>query len=109
MKSENENGVRIVNACRGAVIDVQALAESLRTGKVASAGIDVFPEEPLKPENNPFLAMKNVCLTPHLGASTREAQVGVAVDVAAGVAAALRGEPVATAVNASPSPSTPSP
>jgi D-3-phosphoglycerate dehydrogenase len=97
-----KNGVRIVNACRGAVIDVQALAESLRTGKVASAGIDVFPEEPLKPENNPFLAMKNVCLTPHLGASTREAQVGVAVDVAAGVAAALRGEPVATAVNASP-------
>ena len=72
-----KNGVRIVNACRGAVIDVQALAESLRTGKVASAGIDVFPEEPLKPENNPFLAMKNVCLTPHLGASTREAQVAL--------------------------------
>lgn len=97
-----KDGVRIVNACRGAVIDTQALAEALRSGKVASAGIDVYPEEPLKPENNPFLGMKNVCLTPHLGASTREAQVGVAVDVASGVAAALRGEPVATAVNASP-------
>lgn len=97
-----KDGVRIVNASRGAVIDIDALAEALKTGKVAGAGIDVWTNEPLKPENNPFLGMKNVTLTPHLGASTAEAQTGVATDVARGVADALHGEPVATAVNASP-------
>ena len=96
------NGVRLVNACRGAVVDVEALAAALKSGKVACAGIDVFPNEPLKPEQNPFLGLTNVCLTPHLGASAKEAQVGVATDVALGVADALKGKPVATAVNASP-------
>lgn len=97
-----KDGVRIVNASRGAVVDINALAEALKAGKVAGAGIDVWPKEPLKPEDNPFLGMKNVALTPHLGASTKEAQAGVATDVAVGVAQALHGEPVATAVNASP-------
>lgn len=97
-----KDGVRIVNASRGAVIDIDALAEALKTGKVAGASIDVWTNEPLKSENNPFLGMKNVTLTPHLGASTAEAQTGVATDVARGVADALHGEPVATAVNASP-------
>lgn len=97
-----KEGVRIVNASRGAVVDIAALAEALKEGKVAGAGIDVWPHEPLLPEGNPFLGMKNVALTPHLGASTKEAQAGVATDVAIGVAQALRGEPVATAVNASP-------
>lgn len=59
-----KDGVRIVNASRGAVIDIDALAEALKTGKVAGAGIDVWTNEPLKPENNPFLGMKNVTLTP---------------------------------------------
>ncbi len=97
-----KDGVRIVNASRGAVIKIDDLAEALKSGKVAGAGIDVWAKEPLKPEENPFLGMKNVCLTPHLGASTVEAQIGVATDVAKGVADALHGEPVATAVNASP-------
>ena len=78
------------------------LADALKSGKVAGAGIDVWANEPLKPEDNPFLGMTNVALTPHLGASTKEAQAGVATDVAVGVAQALHGEPVATAVNASP-------
>lgn len=97
-----KDGVRIVNASRGAVVDIEALAEALKNGKVAGAGIDVWPHEPLKPEENPFLGLTNVALTPHLGASTKEAQAGVATDVAIGVAQALHGEPVATAVNASP-------
>ena len=97
-----KDGVRLVNASRGAVVDIKALADALKSGKVAGAGIDVWPNEPLKPEENPFLGMTNVALTPHLGASTKEAQAGVATDVAVGVAQALHGEPVATAVNASP-------
>lgn len=97
-----KDGVRIVNASRGAVIKIDDLAEALKSGKVAGAAIDVWAKEPLLPEENPFLGMKNVALTPHLGASTIEAQIGVATDVAKGVADALHGEPVATAVNASP-------
>lgn len=97
-----KDGVRIVNASRGAVIKIDDLADALKSGKVAGAGIDVWAKEPLLPEENPFLGMKNVVLTPHLGASTVEAQIGVATDVAKGVADALHGEPVATAVNASP-------
>lgn len=97
-----KDGVRLVNCSRGAVVNIQDLAEALKSGKVAGAAIDVWSKEPLLPENNPFLGMKNVALTPHLGASTIEAQVGVATDVARGVADALHGEPVATAVNASP-------
>ena len=97
-----KDGVRLVNCSRGAVVNIEDLAEALKSGKVAGAAIDVWAKEPLLPENNPFLGMKNVALTPHLGASTIEAQVGVATDVARGVADALHGEPVATAVNASP-------
>ncbi len=95
-------GVRLVNCSRGAVVDIAALAEALKSGKVATAAIDVWAKEPLLPEDNPFLGLPNVALTPHLGASTVEAQIGVATDVARGVADALRGDPVATAVNASP-------
>ena len=94
-----KDGVRIINASRGPVIKLDELAEALKSGKVAGAAIDVWNSEPLKPEDNPFLGMTNVTLTPHLGASTVEAQKSVAVDVAKGVAAALRGEIVASAVN----------
>lgn len=97
-----KDGVRIVNASRGAVIQIDDLAKALKSGKVAGAAIDVWAKEPLIPEENPFLGMTNVALTPHLGASTVEAQIGVATDVAKGVADALHGDPVATAVNASP-------
>ena len=66
--------------------------------------VDVFPEEPLGQDINPFEGLDNVVITPHLGASTVEAQIGVSVDVAEGVMAALNGEPVPTAVNMAPVP-----
>lgn len=94
-------GVRLVNCARGGIIDEKDLAEAIKSGAVAGAAIDVFESEPL-PADHPLLGLERVVLTPHLGASTVEAQVGVAVDVARGVAAALRGEPVSTAVNMAP-------
>ena len=99
-----KRGVRVINVSRGAVLDIQALAAALPSGQVAGAAIDVFPEEPLTQDINPFLHMDQVVLTPHLGASTVEAQIGVSVDVAKGVMAALQGEPVPTAVNMAPVP-----
>lgn len=99
-----KDGVRVINVSRGAVLDIYALAEALKNGHVAGAAIDVFPQEPLTPDVNPFVGMDNVVLTPHLGASTVEAQIGVSVDVAEGVMSALKGEPVPTAVNMAPIP-----
>ena len=98
-----KDGVRIINCARGGTIDEEALAVALKEGKVAGAAIDVFAKEPLDPAN-PLIGLPNVILTPHLGASTAEAQVGVAVDVAYGILAALDGEPVTTAVNMAPIP-----
>ena len=99
-----KDGVRVINVSRGAVLDINALAAALKSGHVAGAAIDVFPTEPLTKDINPFLDMDNVVITPHLGASTKEAQIGVSVDVAEGVIAALNGEPVPTAVNMAPLP-----
>ena len=99
-----KKGVRIINCARGGVIDEEALVEALEQGIVAGAAIDVFEKEPVDPEH-PLLKSPKVIATPHLGASTAEAQVGVAVDVAYGVIAALKGEPVSTAVNMAPIPS----
>jgi len=96
-----KKGVRIVNCARGGIIDEAALVEAIKEGRVAGAALDVFEQEPADP-NNPLLALDNVIFTPHLGASTQEAQIGVAVDVAAGVGLALKGEPVTTAVNMPP-------
>ncbi len=96
-------GVRIVNCARGGVIDEAALAEAIKEGIVAGAAIDVFEKEPIE-ATNPLIGVDKVVLTPHLGASTAEAQVGVAVDVAEGILVALRGEPVTTAVNIAPVP-----
>jgi D-3-phosphoglycerate dehydrogenase len=90
-------GVRIVNASRGGIVDELALAEAIRSGIVAGAGIDVFAQEP--PTDSPLLELAEVVATPHLGASTREAQEKAGVQVAEAVAAALRGELVASAVN----------
>jgi len=94
-------GVRIVNCARGGVINELDLAEAVEQGIVAGAAIDVFEKEPVDPEN-PLLKLDKVIVTPHLGASTAEAQVGVAVDVAKGIIAVLKGEPISTAVNMSP-------
>lgn len=99
-----KDGVRLVNCARGECFDNQAIAEAIKTGKVAGAAIDVYPNEPLTLENNPFLGMFNVVQTSHLGASTIEAQEGVAVDVAYGVIDALNGKPVMNAVNMAPIP-----
>lgn len=99
-----KDGVRLVNCARGECFDNQAIAEAIKTGKVAGAAIDVYPNEPLTLENNPFLGMFNVVQTSHLGASTVEAQEGVAVDVAYGVIDALNGKPVMNAVNMAPIP-----
>ena len=90
-------GVRIVNAARGDLVDLDALAEALRSGQVAGAALDVFPEEPYTA--GPILGLDNVVVTPHLGASTQEAQDRAGVIVAEQVAAALRGELVPNAVN----------
>ncbi len=92
-----KDGVRIVNASRGGVLDEGALVEALRSGKVSGAALDVFEEEP-EPHAG-LLEMQQVVLTPHIGAATREAQDKAGSDVAAAVAEALRGELVAGAVN----------
>lgn len=96
-----KKGVRLVNCARGGIINEADLAEAVKAGVVAGAAIDVFESEPL-PAGHPLVGVPNIVLTPHLGASTVEAQIGVSVDVAYGVAAALRGEPVSTAVNMAP-------
>lgn len=98
-----KTGVWIINCARGGVIDEQALADAVKSGKVAGAAIDVFSKEPVA-KDNPLLGFDKVVLTPHLGASTAEAQVNVAIDVANGVICALKGEPVTTAVNMAPIP-----
>ena len=90
------HGVRIVNAARGELIDEEALLEALRSGKVAGAALDVFPSEPY---SGPLLELDNVVVTPHLAASTEEAQDRAGVIVAEQVTAALEGGLVTNAVN----------
>lgn len=94
-----KKGVRIVNVARGGVIDEEALLRALDAGIVAQAALDVFTEEPPSPENK-LVLHENVTVTPHLGASTTEAQEGVAIEIAEAVVGALKGELSATAVNA---------
>jgi D-3-phosphoglycerate dehydrogenase len=90
-------GVRIVNASRGGIINEADLAEAIRSGRVAGAALDVFSTEPIT--DSPLFKLSQVVVTPHLGASTREAQDKAGIDVAEAVAAALRGELVLSAVN----------
>ena len=96
-----KKGVRLVNCARGGIINEQDLADAVKAGHVAGAAIDVFTSEPLE-AGNPLVGVPGIILTPHLGASTVEAQIGVALDVAEGIRAALSGEPVMTAVNMAP-------
>jgi D-3-phosphoglycerate dehydrogenase len=88
----------VVNAARGGLIDEQALADALKEGRVAGAGIDVYSKEPI-PADHPLLSAPNVVLTPHLGASTAEAQDKAGTAVAKSVKLALRGDFVPDAVN----------
>jgi D-3-phosphoglycerate dehydrogenase len=74
-------GVRIINAARGALIDDEDLAEAIQSGQVAGAALDVYAQEP-PPPDHPLVGLPGVIHTPHLGASTREAQVAVAVQAA---------------------------
>lgn len=90
-------GVRVVNVARGGVIDEAALVEAIRSGQVAGAALDVFESEP--PTGSPLLGLDEVVLTPHLGASTEEAQEKVAARIAEQIAAYLRDGIVMNAVN----------
>jgi D-3-phosphoglycerate dehydrogenase len=90
-------GVRIVNAARGGIIDEQALTDALAEGRVAGVGIDVYAKEPCT--SSPLFAFENVVCTPHLGASTQEAQDKAGLAVARSVKLALQGEFVPDAVN----------
>ena len=92
-----KDGVRILNCARGGIIDEEALYQAILDGKVAGAALDVFESEP--PEDHPLLSLPQVIATPHLGASTVEAQENVALDVAEEVLHILRGEPFKNAVN----------
>ena len=90
------DGVRIVNAARGELVDEDALAAAIRSGKVAGAALDVFGSEPY---SGPLLELEEIVVTPHLAASTSEAQDRAGVMIAEQVVAALEGGLVETAVN----------
>ncbi len=92
-------GIRIINVARGGIVDEQALADAISAGHVAGAAIDVFATEPTT--ESPLFSLPEVVVTPHLGASTREAQDKAGVSVARSVLAALRGDLVPGAVNLS--------
>ncbi len=81
--------VRIINCARGGIIDEAALLEAIKKGKVAGAALDVYEKEP--PTDNPLLNLPQVVVSPHLGASTEEAQVGVAVEIAQQIVDAFKG------------------
>ncbi len=95
--SKMKDGVRIVNCARGELVDLDALVEGLESGKVAGAALDVFPTEPMT--EHPLFGRDNVVVTPHLGASTEEAQDRAGVITAEQVRAALTGGVVTNAVN----------
>jgi D-3-phosphoglycerate dehydrogenase len=92
-----KKGVRIVNCARGGLIDEEALARAIEAKKVAGAALDVFENEP--PKNSPLVGLPQVILTPHLGASTEEAQIAVSVDVAQSIVDFLLGKGLRNAVN----------
>ncbi len=96
--AQTKRGVRIINCARGGLIDEAALADALRSGQVAAAALDVFETEPLP--NDSFLReIPNLVLTPHLGASTAEAQESVGIEIAESIRAALLEGTIRNAVN----------
>ena len=95
--AKTKPGVIIVNAARGGLIDEAALADAISSGHVRAAGIDVYSKEPCT--DSPLFELSQVVVTPHLGASTEEAQDRAGTDVAASVKLALAGEFVPDAVN----------
>lgn len=96
--AKTKRGVRIINCARGGILNESDLAEAIRNGHVEMAAVDVFDKEPV--EDSPLLKLgAKVVLTPHLGASTEEAQINVAVDVAEQIRDISRGLPARSAVN----------
>ncbi|MBG30188.1 MAG: phosphoglycerate dehydrogenase [Opitutae bacterium] len=94
-----KDGVRIFNCARGGIVDENDLKEALDSGKVAAAGLDVYEEEPL-PEDHALRSAKNLNLTPHLGASTKEAQENVGLEIAEAVVDVLESGRIRNAINA---------
>ncbi len=92
-----KNGVRVINCARGGLVDEQALANAIVAGKVAGAAFDVFEQEPAIA--SPLFGLANVICTPHLGASTREAQENVALQIAAQISNFLNYGAVSNAIN----------
>lgn len=93
-----KKGLRIFNCARGGIIKETALLAALKSGKVAAAGLDVYEDEPLAKESE-FRQLPNVVLTPHLGASTAEAQESVGIEIAEQIADVLKGGVIRNAVN----------
>src|SRR5216684_880293 len=96
--SKTKRGVRIINCARGGLIDETALASALQDGHIAAAALDVFEIEPL-PSDSPLRSAPNLVLTPHLGASTAEAQESVGIEIAQSIRAALLEGTIRNAVN----------
>ncbi|HEV3098983.1 MAG TPA: phosphoglycerate dehydrogenase [Candidatus Udaeobacter sp.] len=95
---KTKRGVRIINCARGGLIDENALLKALQDGQVAAAALDVFETEPL-PADSPLRGAPNLVLTPHLGASTAEAQETVGIEIAQSIRAALLEGTIRNAVN----------
>lgn len=95
--AQMKDGVRILNVARGGLVDEAALKDALDSGKVSGAALDVFPSEP--PTDSPLIGHSNVIMTPHLGASTAEANDRAGYQSAEQIVAALTGGVVSTAVN----------
>ena len=95
---KTKRGVRVINCARGGLIDEDALADALHSGQVGGAALDVFEIEPL-PSDTPLRTAPNLVLTPHLGASTAEAQESVGIEIAQSIRAALLEGTIRNAVN----------
>lgn len=94
-----KKGVRVFNCARGGIIKESALVEALKSGKVASAGLDVYESEPFSLDN-PLRQFPNVVFTPHLGASTKEAQESCGIEVAELISSAVKNGVIRNAINA---------